>query len=137
MSKENEFIEKLVHVNRITKVVKGGRRFGFAAIMIVGDTKGRVGIGTTNLGSKLNVNGSVQLLDSLTVGVTARKCAVDFSDAGKNASGALANKMFMLPPRLSTSSRNALTGLVSGAIIYNTSNNKLQVYNGSGWDNCN
>ena len=33
MSKENEFIEKLVHVNRITKVVKGGRRFGFSVFI--------------------------------------------------------------------------------------------------------
>ena len=45
MSKENEFIDKLVHVNRITKVVKGGRRFGFAALVVVGNQKGSIGIG--------------------------------------------------------------------------------------------
>ena len=44
MSKENEFIEKLVHVNRITKVVKGGRRFGFSALVVVGNQNGKIGI---------------------------------------------------------------------------------------------
>ena len=44
MEKNNEYVEKLVHINRITKVVKGGRRFGFSALVVVGNQNGRIGI---------------------------------------------------------------------------------------------
>jgi len=63
------------------------------------------------------------------VGTTLTRSAVDFADAGKNIpSGSLANKMFMLPPKITTAQRGSLTGVSNGALIFNTDGNQLQVY---------
>ena len=101
---------------------------------IVGSS-GRVGIGTTEFSScKLIVNGGpAAFTHSIGVGGTTRVGAVDFSDAGKNITGSEANKMYMIPPKLTNAQQTAVTNAnpVAGAIIYNTQANKLRVFNGT------
>ena len=82
------------------------------------------GIDTQTVADLSVTNASV----SNSAGIAGSKIAPDFS--GVNA----VTTRFMVPPKITTTQRGNLTGLVSGAFIYNTSLNKLQVYNGSAWE---
>ena len=65
---------------------------------------------------------------SNSAGIAGSKITPDFSSVGA------VTARFMIPPKVTTTQRNSLSSLVSGAFIYNTTLNKLQVYNGSGWE---
>ena len=82
------------------------------------------GINTATVADQVITNAKI----SNSAGIAGSKIAPDFS-----AVNAVTTR-FMVPPKISTSDRGNLTGLVSGAFIYNTSLNKLQVYNGSAWE---
>ena len=96
---------------------------------------GNVGIKTTFVnGNALLVSGDTCILETVGVGTNVPTAAVDFSLAGQALGGAAINRMFMIPPKVTNAQRGNLTGLQSGAMIYNTNLNKLQVYNGSAWE---
>ena len=86
----------------------------------------KIGIGTTAISGKLHVEGSASIT-RLGIGTNSPRCAVDFRDAGGGDATS-----YMLPPRVTTTVRNTLPN-ISGALIYNSTTNKLQVYNGSNW----
>ena len=96
-------------------------------------TTGSVGIQTSTIlpGVGINASQTVLSVGAIGVGVTIVHKAVDFSNAGLST-----NRMMVLP-KMNNSGRNGLQNVVSGAVIYNTSTNKMQVYNGSAWQDCN
>ena len=83
-----------------------------------------------SVGVDINASNATAVFSAIGVGATILGSAVDFASAGPSA----VNR-FMIPPKVTTTQRGNLTGVVSGAIIYNTSTNKLQVFNGSTWVN--
>ena len=96
---------------------------------------GLVGIKTDEPnGNALLVSGDTVVLEAFAVGKNQAGSAVDFSVAGQNLTGVKANRMYMVPPKVGAAQTSALVGLVSGAMIYNTNLNKLQVYNGTNWE---
>ena len=94
---------------------------------------GNLGIRTDDTFGNSFFNTGATVSSIVGVGTTLAKSAVDFADAGKDITGAFANKMFMLPPKITTDQRGNLTGVTDGALIYNTDGNQLQVYISGGW----
>ena len=113
------------------------------------DSNGKVGVRTDSINTnmELDVNGDIQARHGLVVGpTTTPKCAIDMSgvvDIVADGSSR-APIAYMIPPRLTTAQRNALTDTggnslssdEAGATIYNIDTNKLQVWDGSTWNNC-
>lgn len=103
----DELLEKLVNVNRVAKVVKGGRQFGFSALTVVGDGNGRVGFGT---GKAREVPIAIQKAME-----TARKNMVDVKLAGSTLQYPLmgrhgAAKVYMQPA-------SEGTGIIAGGAM--------------------
>ena len=96
---------------------------------------GAIGIATTlNLGVSIGINATDKfaVFGGVGVGTTSPRSAVDFADAGTVGIGI--TQPYFLPPKLTTSTRNGIGGTITGATIYNTNLNKLQVYTGSNWE---
>ena len=106
------------------------------ASSIVVSSSGQIAIQSNEIfddptvGVDINASNATAVFSAIGVGATTLSSAVDFASAGPSATS-----RFMIPPKITSTQRGNLTGVVSGAIIYNTSTNKLQVFNGSTWVN--
>jgi hypothetical protein len=118
------------------------RKFGLNV-----DRNNNVAIGTDRtFGSStindLDVRHGSAIFGGVGVGTTSSTAAVDFRLAGRShedviLTSAQSNRMYMYPPKVTSTERGNLVGVTAGAMVYNTSTNKLQVYNGSAWQDCN
>jgi hypothetical protein len=98
------------------------------------DSQGTIGISTTvSYGLDIGVNCTTKqaLFSGVGIGTTTMRCAVDFADAGTLG---VTTHTYLVPPKVSTSSRNGIAGTITGATIYNITENKIQFYNGTIWE---
>jgi hypothetical protein len=94
-----------------------------------------IGIDTTSIidGMGIDCSRKFSVFKGIAIGSTSlNRCFVDFADAGTGPGDNAAGR-YMLPPKLTTSDRDLLIVRAAGAFIYNTSVNRLEYYNGSGW----
>ena len=97
---------------------------------------GSIGIRTTSELANVSINAHEcgVVVGGLGVGSTVVVGAVDMRAAGRPANNA--TDRFMFPPQVTSTQRGNLSGVLAGAMIYNTSVNRLQVFNGSTWKDC-
>ena len=97
---------------------------------------GSVGIRTISELANVSINAHEcsAVVGGLGVGSTVIVGAVDMREAGRPANNA--TDRFMFPPQVTSTQRGNLSGVLAGAMIYNTSVNRLQVFNGSTWKDC-
>ena len=113
---------------------------GSLSTRIIISNDGIIGLGTDILHDTIDIVADTKKATFAAVGVgtTTPTAAVDMRYAGQNETGASANRNYMYPPQVATvSDRNSLAGVTAGAVVYVMDINKLQVYNGSGWQSCN
>ena len=90
----DEFVEKLVAVNRTAKVVKGGRQFGFTALTVVGDGNGRVGFGYGKAREvPVAIQKAMQAARKNLINVSLRNSTLHFAVTGKHGT----SKVYMQP----------------------------------------
>jgi small subunit ribosomal protein S5 len=85
---ENQFIDKVVHISRVAKVVKGGRRFSFSAIVVVGDGEGNVGFGLGKAGEVPEaIRKGVEKAKKTMVSVPLKEGTIPFTVIGRYGAG--------------------------------------------------
>jgi small subunit ribosomal protein S5 len=85
---ENQLIDKVVHINRVSKVVKGGRRFSFSAIVVVGDGNGNIGYGLGKAGEVPEaIRKGVEKAKKTMVRVALKEGSIPYKVIGKFGAG--------------------------------------------------
>ena len=103
----DEFIEKLVAVNRVAKVVKGGRQFGFTALTVVGDGQGRVGFGYGKAREvPVAIQKAMQQARKNLINVSLRNSTLHYAVTGKHGT----SRVYMQPAADGT-------GVIAGGIM--------------------